>query len=147
MKNKIKKEVNPEIELLKAQLARTLADYDNLVKRTEADKSNWIKFATQGFIQDLLPVLDTFENAQIHLKDAGMAIAINQFKEVLKNEGIEEIKPDVGDDFDENLHEVIDTVEDNEKTGKIAELLSSGWKFMDGMVIRHAKVKVFKAEI
>ena len=104
----------------------------------------WIKFATQKFIQDLLPVLDNFESAQVHLQDSGLAIAINQFKEVLKNEGLVEIRPSVGDNFDENLEEVVEVVS-GKSAGKISELLVPGWKFVEGMVIRYAKVKVTKA--
>lgn len=136
---------NPEIAILKNQLARTLADYDNLRKRTDEEKMGWIKFATSKFIQNLLPILDTFESAQEHLKDSGLAIAIMQFKEELKNEGLIEIRPKVGDSFDENLMEVIDVIIGSDD-GKVAETLTPGWKFMDGIVVRHAKVKVFKAE-
>ena len=133
-----------EISVLKNQLARALADYDNLRKRTEEEKMIWIKFATQKFIQDLLPVLDNFESAQVHLQDSGLAIAINQFKEVLKNEGLIEIRPNVGENFDENLQEVVEVVS-GKSAGKISELLVPGWKFVEGMVIRYAKVKVTKA--
>src|SRR5258708_6476777 len=99
-----------EVAILKNQLARTLADYDNLVKRTDEDKSKWIKFATQAFIQNLLPILDTFLHAQKHLKDAGLAIAIGQFKEALKNEGLVEINLKEGDEFDPELMEVSEVV-------------------------------------
>ncbi len=132
-----------EVIQLKNQLVRALADYDNLIKRTEQEKMTWVKFSTQKLVQDLLPVLDTFEHAQEHTKDPGLGIAISQFKEVLKNEGLTEIRPNVGDVFDENLHEVVDVIQGVDD-GKIAEVISSGWKFIDGMVVRHAKVKVFK---
>lgn len=136
---------NPEIEILKNQLTRALADYDNLRKRADAEKVLLIKFATQNFIQNLLPVLDNFESAQKHLKDAGLAIAIGQFKDLLKQEGVIEINPKVGDKFDENLEEVIEAISEKpEKEGLIAEVLLPGWKFNDGIVIRHAKVKVYK---
>lgn len=133
-----------EVDILKNQLARALADYDNLRKRTEEEKITWIKFSTQKFIQNLLPVLDNFENAQNHLKDSGLAIAISQFKDLLKEEGLEEIKPKEGDLFDENQCEAVEAVENNEKKGKVAETMSNGWKFIDGLVVRHAKVKVYK---
>ncbi len=144
MKKVIPKQ-NPKIEMLKNQLARTLADYDNLRKRTDEEKIGWIKFATSKLIQNLLPILDTFEAAQVHLKDSGLAIAISQFKDLLKQEGLEEIRPKLGDNFDENLMEVIDVVT-GDQDGKVAELLTSGWKFMDGVVVRHARVKVYKKE-
>lgn len=141
--------VNPEVALLKGQLVRALADYDNLRKRTDEEKITWIKFATQKFIQNLLPVLDSFEAAQNHLKDSGLAIAINQFKEILKDEGLTEIRPKVGEVFDENMmeaSEVVEATNDTTLMGKVAEVVMSGWKFVDGIVVRHARVKVFKAE-
>lgn len=135
---------NPEVQLLKAQLIRALADYDNLRKRTEEEKLTWITFATQKFIQNLLPVMDSFEAAQEHLGDSGLAIAIGQFKDLLKQEGLEEIRPREGESFDENLMEATEVVEGNEKNNnKISELVLAGWKFVNGQVIRHAKVKVY----
>ncbi|HSX49023.1 MAG TPA: nucleotide exchange factor GrpE [Candidatus Saccharimonadales bacterium] len=136
---------NEEVLLLKSQLVRALADYDNLRKRTEEEKVTWIKFATQKFLLNLLPVLDNFESAQNHIKDSGLAIAIGQLKDLIKQEGLSEIRPKEGDNFDENLHEAIDAIEDDEKAGKIFEMVTSGWKFMDGQVLVHAKVKVYKA--
>lgn len=138
--------ISQENVLLKNQLARALADYDNLQKRTSEEKITWIKFATQKFIQSLLPVLDNFEAAQNHLKDAGLAIAISQLKDLLRQEGLTEISPKVGEEFDENTSEVIEAVpsENLSKEGKISELVLPGWRFIDGAVIRHAKIKVFK---
>src|SRR5258708_7768733 len=103
--------IYPEVEILKSQLARALADYDNLRKRADEERVSFIKYASRNILQSLLPVLDTFESAQTHLKDNGLAIAIAQFKEVLKSEGLEEIRPTVGQEFDENLMEAIEIVE------------------------------------
>jgi len=137
-----KAKVNEEAELLKSQLVRTLADYDNLVKRIERERAEFGKFASVSVIVKLLPVLDNLESAQIHLKDQGLAISIMEFKKVLSEEGLTEIKPKVRDAFDENLMEVIETVPGEEK-GKIAELVLIGWKYLEGQVVRHAKVKVY----
>lgn len=149
IKSKVKdqkpKENNQEVELLKGQLARALADYENLRRRTDEEKITWIKFATHKFINNLLPILDIFEASLKHTNDQGLAIGINQLKSLLKEEGLEEIKPKAGDIFDENLHEAIDTKEGKEgDEGKIAELILPGWKFVDGNVVRHAKVMVFR---
>lgn len=144
-----KQKENPEIEVLKGQLARALADYDNLSKRTSEERINFIKYASQGLVQNLLPVLDTLENAQIHLKDQGLAIAITQFREILKQEGLEEIIPKEGEEFDENLMEAVEVISPStpeSRSGQIASVLAPGWKFVDGQVVRHARVKVFKAE-
>ena len=81
------------------------------------------------------------KNAAIY-GDQGLAIALNEFKKVLDEEGLEEISPGKGNKFDPKVHEVIETVEDG-KHGEVAELVLAGWKFKDGMVIRPAKVKVY----
>ncbi len=137
------KRVNEEAELLKAQLLRTLADYDNLVKRVEKEREVLSKVTSIGIITKLLPVLDNLENAQTHLQDAGFAICIGEFKKVLNEEGLVEISPKIGDEFDTNNMDAIE-VTAGERDNTISELVLKGWKFKDGQVIRHAKVKVSK---
>lgn len=141
VKNEPKEDVNVEAELLKGQLARTLADYDNLRRRTEEEKIQWIKFSSQTIIIKSLTILDMLEKAQEHLKDQGLAIAVLEFKKVLNEEGVEEILPKVGDTFNHDIHEVVETVEGDLKN-TISEVLVSGWKYKDGQVLRFAKVKV-----
>ena len=127
---------------LKNQLARALADYDNLRKRIEREKEDLEKLASLKLILRFLPILDNLRQAQNHLKDAGLAITIGELENLLKDEGIEEIKPNKGDNFDHNLHEVIEVIENSQEENKIEEVVLSGWKFKEGVVIRHAKVKV-----
>lgn len=134
-----------ELDVVKGMLARALADYDNLKRRSEEEKLSWAKFSSLSIVSKLLPIMDMLENAQEHLKDAGLAIALSEFKKVLTEEGLEEIKPAVGSEFDENLMEVIEVL-DGTSNNTIAEVLVNGWKFKDGSVVRHAKVKVFKVK-
>lgn len=142
-KTEVKKEVNEEAELLKSQLARTLADYDNMRKRVETEKENLRQILSTNIILKLLPVLDNLENANTHLKDAGLAISIVEFKNVLKDEGLIEVKPEVGSEFNEETMEAIEIVE-GENNNTVCEVVLTGWKYSDQTVIRHAKVKVFK---
>lgn len=128
------------VEDLKSQLARVLADYDNLRKRSEAEKQVWFKFAKQDILVKLLPVIDTLEIAQKHLKDKGLELAMNQFMSVLAEEEIKEVETEM---FDENFHDAIETVDGGEP-GQIAEVVLKGYQFSDGTVIRHAKVRVYK---
>ncbi len=146
-------EENPEVVLLKNQLSRTLADFDNFRKRMEEEKTLWIKFSTQRVLTTLLSVLDNFESAQKHLNDSGLAIAIGEFRKVFEQEGLEEIKPQEGSVFDHNFQEAVETIdtEIEDQEGKITEVVLPGWKFKDEagvsgdrLVIRHAKVKVYK---
>lgn len=131
-----------ESEQLKGQLARALADYDNLRRRTDEEKTLWIKFSSQSIITKLLTILDMLEKAQEHLKDQGLAIATLEFKKILNEEGVTEIVPKVGDEFNHELHEVIETIEGEDKN-KISETVVPGWKYNDGQVLRYAKVKVY----
>jgi molecular chaperone GrpE (heat shock protein) len=147
--------INEEVELLKGQLVRTLADYDNLQKRVEREKGEFLKYSNQALIERLLPIIDMLEQAQCHLKDSGLAIAINEFKELLREGGVEEIRAEEEDEFNEELFEAVEAIDlptgGNIKKvaagpeGRVAEMLLSGYKFIDGPVIRPVKVKVFRS--
>jgi molecular chaperone GrpE len=133
-------------------LARALADYDNLRKRVDLERESWIRFSGERILVKMIPVLDSLESALTYLKDQGLAIAINEFKKVLEEEGIVEIRPKAGDLFDEKNHEAVEVVEGKDKN-KIAELILTGWRYKEssedtvfakkGKVIRYAKVKVY----
>lgn len=141
---KVKKE-NGDALILKNQLARALADYDNLKRRVERDKETFEKVANLRLVIKLLPVLDILKQAQGHLKDQGVAITIKEFEDALKAEGVEEIKVVEGDEFNPDLHEVVEVVPGKDNN-MISELVLSGWKFVNGPVIRHSKVKVTQKE-
>ncbi len=134
-----------EIDLLKDQLARALADYDNLRKRAEAEKLSWAKFASQGILIKLLPVLDILESANLHLKDKGLEMALLEFRKVLEEEGLVEVDPKKGQAFDPSDQEAVESISGGKK-GTVAEVILPGWKFVDGPVVRVAKVNVFGKE-
>lgn len=144
-----------QVEELKTQLARTLADFDNFKKRTEAEKAIWFKVSAGRVVGRFLGVMDMIASAQKHLNDPGLAIVQGEFKKAVEEEGFEEISIEVGKTiFDANSMEAIDTVstDEVENEGKIAEIVMSGWRAKekegtDEFVIRHAKVKVFKMKV
>ena len=149
---KTKKEEVPENDLLrlKSQLVRALADYDNLRKRVDAEREVWVRYSAERVLVKLLPSLDNFETAQSHLGDSGLAIAIGEFRRILEEEGLEEVKPNSGDEFNPEIHEAVEVVEGG-KSGTVSELVLSGWRFKESeslpagrQVVRYAKVKVFK---
>lgn len=142
MRGQSKAKPDKKVEELRNQLARALADYDNLKKRVERERQELSQLAGLGLIVRLLPVLDNLEQAQKHLQDAGLAISLNEFNEVLKEEGIERIGAAPGTKFDENLHEALEAVSGGKK-GEIAEVVLPGWRYEGGPVIRVAKVKVY----
>src|SRR3989344_4198984 len=140
---KRKQKPDQEALILKNQLARALADYDNLSKRVERENAEMHIRVTARVVRQLLPVFDMVSDTQRHLKDAGLAMAMAQLIESLKALGIEQIKAEPGMAFDEALHEAVDSVDDEKrKAGEIVSVALSGWKFVEGPVIRHAKVVV-----
>jgi molecular chaperone GrpE len=144
MKKDVRKKTKKgEFEDLKNQLARALADYDNLRKRVERERKQVEKIAGAKFALKALSVFDMLEDAQKHLKDSGISLTIEEFEKVLKDEGVEKIEAGPGTKFDEELHEAVEVVKTG-KDGKIADVVLIGWKFRDGPVIRPTKVRVNK---
>ena len=142
-KKKTTKITQKEFDKLASQLARALADYDNLGKRVEKEKENFKKVANLMLVSRLLPVMDMLADAQKHLEDAGVGIIIGEFESVLKDKGIKKIETKKGDKFDENIHEAVEAVEDEDvKKGEVVEVVLTGWGYVNGPVIRPAKVKV-----
>ncbi len=143
--NKVNKQKNIEVEELKAQLARALADYDNLQKRVAKEQENLERVLKIRVITKFLQVFDMLNEVQNNLNDSGLAIAMNSFKDVLKEEGVIEIAAIPGTSFDEELHEAVDVVVDEEKEdGEIVNVQQIGWQFNNGTVLRYAKVIVNK---
>jgi len=133
-----------EIERVKQQLVRTLADYDNLVKRVEKERSELESYANAGFVKNLLPVIDMFEQVQVHLKDSGLAIAMGELYGKLREAGVEEVRPVAGDEFSEETMEAVDVVDGGRyKDGEVVELSLKGWRMRD-KILRWAKVTVAK---
>ncbi len=127
-----------QCEELEGQVKRVLADYQNLEKRTIDDKKNWIALANKELLLRLLPVLDTLRMASNHNNDQGLKIAIKQFEDALKNEGVVKIET-VGHDFDAKLMEAVEVIEGDE--GKVVEEVLPGY-LMNDKLLRPAMVKV-----
>jgi molecular chaperone GrpE len=144
-KQKTTKTNEKELEKAKNQLARALADYDNLRKRIEREREGFEKIASTRFAVKMVTVFDMIEEAQRHLKDSGIALTLEEFKKILQEEGIEKIEVGQGDKFNEEICEAVEVVK-NGKDGKIVEVVLTGWKFSDGPVIRPIKVKVSKGK-
>ncbi len=138
-------QVNPEVELLKSQLVRALADYDNLQKRTEKMTSELYFISSQRVIKRLLPILDMLYGAQEHLKDGGLSIVIKEFEQVLYDDGFEKIEPKSDEIFNELTMEAIEVLETagQDLDNTIEKVSLVGWK-QGEQIVRPAKVVVRK---
>ena len=83
---------------------RALADYRNLQKRVAKEKQDFVKFSNRDLILKLLPVVDDLEEAVKNSSDAGYEKILNKMKEILKEEGVEEIEV-MGKEFDPRIME------------------------------------------
>lgn len=120
---------------------RAQADFVNIRKRDEEGKQEFLRFAKADMIDQLMPVLDSFELSLPHGNKELEAI-YRQLLSILKSNGLEEDNPQ-GEKFDPRKHESIGTVsvEDEEEDDKILEVLQKGY-ILSGKIIRPAKVKI-----
>lgn len=136
-----------EVEVLKNQLSemelnwkRALADYKNLVDRSNKERKQFTEFANEVLIMKFLAVYDSLEMLGKYNSDQGLQLTIKQFGQVLKEEGLKEIEA-LGKDYDVNEMEAIEMVE-GEKD-KVIEVLTKGF-YLKEKLLRPARVKVGK---
>ncbi len=140
-------EFETRITQLEEQLKRAVADYQNLEKRIADGRSELSLWTTNQILSKLLPVLHHFEIALNGASETdkqsgwfkGVSMAVNQFKLVLKEEGLEEVAAD--GQFDPTLHEAVDMREGEDNT--ILEVTQKGYT-LNGKVLQPAKVVVGK---
>jgi len=123
---------------------RARADYINLERRTKEQQAEFLKFANSVLILKLLPVLDDLEKAVQKSKDSGLNLVLKNLQEVLKSEGVEEMRIEVGDEFDPRTMEGVATAEGTEESAeaqKVNEVLRKGYR-MKEKVLRPVQVRV-----
>ena len=120
---------------------RSQADFVNLRKRDEEAKIEFIKFARLSLIEELIPVLDSF-NIAMSGGHKEIEPVYTQFWGILKANGLEEFNP-VGEIFDPKYHETIGTIQTEKSSDdhKILEVAQKGYR-LSGKIIRPAKVKI-----
>lgn len=144
----IKATKDKQEESFQNQYVRLVADFQNLKRRTEKEKSDIYAFANEKIILDLLNVIDNFERAMLHVDESsdknlanGMNMIYKQLKEVLEKNGVSEIET-TGENFDPKYHHAVSTDNSSElDSGKVSEVLQRGYS-LKGKVIRPAMVKV-----
>ena len=136
------------------RFVRLNADFDNFKKRTIREKEEALKYATEGLLERLVPVLDNFEMALLAATGpqsggleslrTGVTMTGTQLRSVLSDAGLEEI-PSEGQPFDPNWHEAVSQVESKDMPeGTVVQQLRKGYK-LKGRLLRPALVVVSKA--
>lgn len=127
---------------LENQYKRAIADYQNLQRRVQEEKSEWIRTANKDLILKLLDVLDTLMLAQKHLQDPGLGLSIQKFLDILQKDGVT-LFVTLGLNYDPALMNVVSTkkVEKDDMKGKVVEEVTSGFMQYD-KILRAANVIV-----
>jgi len=134
------------------KLLRSQADFENMRKRLEREKQDFIKYANEGIVLELLNVLDDLERVINLAEDKhealnaflkGVEMILAHLYELLKTHGVKPVEAE-GKIFDPNYHEALMQVENKDlPENTIVEVLQKGY-LMYERVIRTAKVKVSK---
>lgn len=131
------------------KLLRLNAEYDNFKKRMQREKADYIKFAGEKFVRDILPIVDDLEraiksaNEKFKAEDLikGVEMVTNQLKSSLDLNGVIPFES-TGQYFDPNKHEAVSKIATTEYEHNIVmEELCKGWMFHDRL-IRAAMVVV-----
>jgi molecular chaperone GrpE len=116
---------------------RAIADYHNLQRRTQSDAARLAKFASKELMAELVQPLEHLSMAAAQLQDKGLQLVIEQFWQVLSDNGLREYNP-----LDEQF--TVETMEAVEREGDgntVIKVLRPGY-LLHGEVIQHAKVVV-----
>lgn len=127
---------------------RNLAEMDNMRRRQERERQDLLKYASEKLLQDLLPVLDSFEKASsAGGVDAGNAViegirmVHKQLVTVLENNGLKPVAA-TGKPFDPNFHQAIQKVEvDDVEQETVKDEFQRGY-LLNGRLIRPSMVSV-----
>ena len=139
-----------EIQHLKDNHLRQLAEFDNYRKRTLKEKAELILNGGEKVMTALLPILDDLARAQKNIEKnqdyntlkEGVDLIVKKLYKVLGEQGLSVIEAE-GQPFDTDYFEAVALVpvEDDAQKGKIIDCVQTGYKLND-KVIRHAKVVV-----
>jgi len=137
---------------------RLYAEFENYKKRTARENEDYRRYANEGVLKDMLPVLDNFERAVSHAKEAsgaaeakgagglleGVELIRKQFLDVLGKLGVSPIEA-MGKPFDPQVHQAVSQREAADAApGTVVDELQRGFHFRE-RVLRPAMVVVARA--
>ncbi len=147
-----------EIETLKEEKIRLLAEMENLRKRFEREKVETIKFGSINLARDILSPGDNLERALDALPEDenhpesiknlidGLKMVLKEYKSILEKHGVKKIET-LNQKFDHNFHQAMMEVENNEvEEGTVVQEVQSGYTMHDRL-LRAAMVGVSKKPV
>jgi molecular chaperone GrpE len=140
-----------ELPRTQERLLRLQAEFDNYRKRQARERAEYLKFATEGMLLDLLPVLDNLERAIAAAQAAcapaalldGIQITARLFRSAIEKHGVKAIDA-VGRPFDPSVHQAVAQVETSGPENVVVDEIQKGY-LLEGRVLRAAMVRVSRA--
>jgi len=139
-----------ELDEHRDRLLRTVAEMENLRKRTRREVVDSRRFAQADLLRPLLEVLDNFDRALEHAPDEdsaqtfheGVAMIAQSFRQVLLDRGVKIIEAE-GEEFDPARHEAVGQAPGNDdvEAGSVLAVVQTGYT-LDDMVLRASRVIV-----
>ena len=135
------------------QMLRKIAEYDNAKKRAERRAEEVSKYAVEGVIKDIIPVIDSVERAVESTNESkdfdalseGVQLIHKQLLDSLQRRSVSPIEA-VGETFDPTRHEAIMHVESEDvPENAVIEEFQRGYSLHD-RVIRPSMVSVSKGK-
>ena len=128
---------------------RTAADFDNFRKRATREREEFVTFANERLVKELLPVLDDLERALVaateHQEAAledGVRLVHQALASLLARQGLQEI--DAAGKFDPHVHEALLSQPSDAEEGSVIDVVQKGYRLGD-RVVRPARVVVAAA--
>ena len=153
--NELEENLRDEIEQLRDEKLRLLADMENLRKRSDRDRMDSIRYGNINFARDILSLGDNLSRALDAIpKDAkktetitnlinGLRMVQREFTSILEKHGIKKIEA-LNQRFDHNFHQAMIEIESEEvEEGIVIQEIQSGYNMHDRL-LRPSMVGVAK---
>jgi molecular chaperone GrpE len=151
-------EATREAAQYKDKLLRTLAEMENLRKRTEREVLDARAYGIAGFARDVLAVADNMHRAleaigpdlregadpKVKALIEGVELTERELMKILERNGVRKFSPQ-GEKFDPNFHQAMYEVPTSDQPpGHVAQVIQAGY-MLGERVLRPALVAVSKA--
>ncbi len=144
-------QLQDELAAEKDKFMRLFAEFENYKKRTSKERIDLFKTASQDVMVAMLPVLDDFERALMHIEEdkeaeelrKGVLLIYNKLITTLEQKGLSKIEVNKGDAFNADDHEAVTQIPapSEDLKGKIIDVVERGYKLGE-KVIRFPKVVI-----
>lgn len=144
-------ELQEENEKLRKTVKKQQDMLEELKYKNERSNERIEKDVTEDFVEDISVIRESLIKAIQSAEDdcqveSGLESTVDKIDKMLSNKNVRILQPQEGNHFNADLHEIVETAEDDEyEENTILNVQSPGFMY-DGTVIKYAKVTVSSSE-